>query len=438
MSTPPNAGATTYASATPNASTPPNAGATRSTSVSTPTSTSAIANSTSKTPTSKTNVASNPIINILLVDDSAVARGMLTRVIEADPELRVVAAASDGEMAIALLKRNKVDVIILDLEMPKMDGMTALPHLLAIQPTVSIIISSNITRENAEIAFRAMRSGAKDYLSKPSTTSEMNSVMAYRRELISKIKAISSAAKAGLVKPNETHWASPAPEVEVKKRTVADILASTRQPLKPVVLRPMPSRHDLPLVIAIGSSTGGPQALFTLLHELSDEINQPIFITQHMPATFTTILAEHIARISHRTCVEASEGMVVKNGQIYVAPGDFHMLIEQRSNGEKYIRIVKDEPENFCRPSVDPMLRSLSKVYGAKILTIILTGMGRDGQAGSRVVVENGGLVVAQDEASSVVWGMPGAVATAGLCSSLFPIQEMSKFLKQYATRVTM
>ena len=153
-----------------------------------------------------------------------------------------------------------------------------------------------------------------------------------------------------------------------------------------------------------------------MLHELPSELTVPIFITQHMPATFTTILAEHIRRVSKRPCFEATDGMAIEKSHIYVAPGDFHLMVGTQ-NGAKVLRVVKSEPENFCRPSVDPMLRSLIELYGARLLTIILTGMGRDGQIGCQKIVEIGGTVVAQDEATSVVWGMPGAVATIGLCS---------------------
>ena len=372
-------------------------------------------------------IPKNGVVRVMVVDDSAVARGMLSRVIETDPELQVVAVASDGAMAVESLKKNPVDVIVLDLEMPTMDGMTALPLLLGVNPDVKIIISSNITRQNAELAFKAIHAGAKDYLSKPSTTSEMNSVVAYRRDLIAKIRALAGPKRVPRL--DESSLALPL------KRTDTPLPLYQREK-KPVVLRPLPNRHELPDVIAIGSSTGGPQALFAVLHELPDNFQTPILITQHMPATFTTILAEHIARISKRQCLEASDGMIVEKGKIYVAPGDFHLMVESQG-ANRVLRIRNTAPENFCRPSVDPMLRSMIQVYGAKILTIILTGMGRDGQAGCQKIVEAGGIVVAQDEATSVVWGMPGSVATIGLCSAVIPLPKIREFMIQFATQVT-
>jgi two-component system chemotaxis response regulator CheB len=187
-----------------------------------------------------------------------------------------------------------------------------------------------------------------------------------------------------------------------------------------------------PAVIAIGSSTGGPQALFTVLSSLPPTVKQPILITQHMPPTFTTILAQHLARIGNRPAGEGVDGEPVVPGRIYLAPGDFHMKVEARGAG-RVIRLLKDPPENFCRPAVDPMLRSLSDVYGAAVLCVILTGMGSDGAKGGAVVTGAGGTVVAQDEASSVVWGMPGAAAAAGICSAILPVADIATHVARLA-----
>lgn len=190
-----------------------------------------------------------------------------------------------------------------------------------------------------------------------------------------------------------------------------------------------------PDVIAIGSSTGGPQALFNLLGTMrAGTVKQPILITQHMPATFTTILAEHISRVSGWDAKEGQDGEVIKPGRVYVAPGDFHMLVETKG-ADKILRLTKDAPENFCRPSVDPMLRSISAAYGKRVLVAILTGMGSDGAKGGAVVVQAGGTVIAQDEATSVVWGMPGAAAQAGICSAVMPLGDIAPWMIKLATR---
>jgi two-component system chemotaxis response regulator CheB len=199
-----------------------------------------------------------------------------------------------------------------------------------------------------------------------------------------------------------------------------------------IILRHAPIEH--PEVLAIGSSTGGPQALFNVVGSLSKDVRQPILITQHMPATFTTILAEHLTRVSNRPCAEAKDGDPVEQGRIYVAPGDFHMVVEGGA-GKRVIRLLKTPPENFCRPAVDPMLRSLADSYGKRVLVAILTGMGYDGQKGAERITQVGGTVIAQDEASSVVWGMPGAVALAGLCTAVMPIGDIGPYLQRHALR---
>jgi len=186
--------------------------------------------------------------------------------------------------------------------------------------------------------------------------------------------------------------------------------------------------------LAIGSSTGGPQALFELLGAIRGTVSRPVFVTQHMPATFTTILAEHIARSTRWPAAEAVDGEPVRAGRVYVAPGDYHMVVEGKG-GERTLRLDRGPAENFCRPSVDPMLRSLAQAYGRRLLCVILTGMGSDGRKGGETVVAAGGSVVAQDEATSVVWGMPGAVAIAGLCSAVLPLAEIGPFICKLAMR---
>jgi len=372
--------------------------------------------------------ASNPY-RIMLVDDSAVIRGLYTKVISADPEIEIVASVGDGEMALRALQRNDVEVAVLDIEMPRMDGLTALPKLLEINPNLQIIMSSTLTLKNADISLRALASGAKEYIPKPSTTGALVSAEDFKRELVLKIKALGAARrKIG---------GSKAPVVAQPARFSAD-----RRPaavaVKPAAERRIVLRTDgnrqQPEAIAIGSSTGGPQALMKVLGNLRRDLPQPIFITQHMPATFTPILAEHLSRASGWDCREGKDGEAVAPHRIYLAPGNYHMVVEVEG-GRKIIRLNQNPPENFCRPSADPMLRSLAKAYGSRLLVLILTGMGKDGQAGAELAVQAGGTVAAQDEQSSVVWGMPGAVATAGLCSAVLPLERMSSYLYERALR---
>ena len=187
-------------------------------------------------------------------------------------------------------------------------------------------------------------------------------------------------------------------------------------------------------VLAIGSSTGGPQALLALLRNLDRSIQVPVLITQHMPPTFTTILAEHVARASGRACAEAQDGEPIKSGCIYIAPGDWHMVVEQGVDGV-VIRLNQQPAVNFCRPAVDPMFSSVARVYDGRVLAVVLTGMGQDGLNGGKAIIEAGGTVIAQDEATSVVWGMPGAVATAGVCSAVLPLDQMSGFIRDFPKR---
>ena len=358
---------------------------------------------------------------VMVVDDSAVIRGLLTRALEKDSFIKVVASVGNGEAAIKALDRHDIEVIILDIEMPVMDGLTALPKLLAAKPGVQVIMASTLTRKNAEVSLRALQAGAADYLPKPSSTSELTGADAFQRELLEKVKALAKAAR-----PNR-------PEVTARGADAdAQASAASLQPKRTITLRKASS--VLPRIIAIGSSTGGPQALLEVLRDMAAGIKLPILIAQHMPATFTTLLAEHIERATGVPCAEGKDGEVISAGRIYLAPGNYHMVVERDGAGS-VIRLNQDPPENFCRPAVDPMLRSMARIYGAGLLTIILTGMGSDGQKGATEVVQAGGTVIAQDEATSVVWGMPGAVATSGLCSAVLPVKEIGPSVRKLVMR---
>jgi two-component system chemotaxis response regulator CheB len=313
--------------------------------------------------------------------------------LDADPAVRVVARVGNGQAAIEELRRTPTDVLVLDIEMPVMDGMTALPLLLHADPGLKVVMASTLTTRGADIALRALRLGAADYVPKPSA---VNGDDVFRRELLAKVKGL------------------------------ARLRQRARVPLRePATLRLHAAAVRTPRLLAVGSSTGGPQALFTLVQGLGKTLSVPIVLTQHMPATFTPILAEHISKLGCLPCAEAKDGEVLQAGRIYLAPGDRHLLVEPGRGGLQ-ARITTDPPENFCRPSVDPMLRSAAAACDGRVLVAILTGMGQDGLAGTRRVVEAGGGAVAQDEATSVVWGMPGAVAQAGLCQAVLPLPRIA------------
>jgi len=334
-------------------------------------------------------------------------------------------------MAVSSVARHDVDVVILDIEMPVMDGLTALPKIAAGAPGVKIIMASTLTLRNAEISLKCLAGGADDYVPKPSSTRDITAGDDFKRELLSKVKAL-AATKRGDPLPQ----ADAGPPAAAARAAVSAKPVTTPAPVAPadgkITLR-KPSTYT-PRVIAIGSSTGGPQALFKVFEALSAEIRVPILVTQHMPPTFTQLLAEHIAKASGRECGEGAEGQIVEDGHVYVAPGNYHMTVKVEGDVKK-ISVNQDAPENFCRPAVDPMLCSLAEAYGPQILTIILTGMGHDGCAGCEAVVAAGGTVIAQDEASSVVWGMPGAAAAAGVCSAVLPVDEIGGYVTNFMKR---
>lgn len=354
-------------------------------------------------------------VRVMICDDSAVIRGALARMLESDPELRVVARVANGQAAVDEIRRlagpagpasagrrsSGIDVVVLDIEMPVMDGMAALPLLLEADPGLRIIMASTLTTRGADIAMRALRLGAADYVPKPSAQAIGDD--SFRREITAKVRGLARLrrrARAGT---------PPAPAPAPRLR---------------------PPARQAPALLAIGSSTGGPQALFTLVQALGPHVPVPVVLTQHMPATFTAILAEHITRLGAMPCAEALEGETLLPGRIYLAPGSHHLLVEG-APGRLRARLSADPPENFCRPAVDPMLRSAAAACAGRVLVAMLTGMGHDGLAGTRKVVELGGAAIAQDEATSVVWGMPGAIAQAGLCQAVLPLAAIGPRILQ-------
>jgi two-component system, chemotaxis family, protein-glutamate methylesterase/glutaminase len=373
-----------------------------------------------------TRSSENPI-RVMVVDDSAVVRGLITRMLEAESDISVVSSVGNGKMAVDSLARNEIEVVVLDIEMPVMDGLTALPLMMQTDKSVRVIMASTLTARNADISLRALQAGAVDYIPKPSSSRELSGGQDFGKELVEKVRIHGDARRKLKGAPSGATVSKP--RGIAPRSTLATGASAAKS--KEIVLR-TPSLKERPDIVAIGSSTGGPQALFKVLKGMFGKVKQPIVITQHMPATFTKILAEHINRMTGWTCQEAADGVVIEPGQVYLAPGDYHMTV-QTEGVKKVIRLNQDAPENFCRPAVDPMLRSVVAAYGRKVLTVILTGMGSDGLKGGRIVVENGGDLIAQDEASSVVWGMPGAVAQAGICSAVLPLDDISSYVVKTA-----
>jgi two-component system chemotaxis response regulator CheB len=368
-------------------------------------------------------------VRVMVVDDSAVIRSLITRALETDPGVQVVATVGNGQLAVSQLARTDVDVIVLDIEMPVMDGITALPLLLKAAPDVKIVMASTLTQRNAQVSIEALQKGASDYIPKPTSTGEIHGSADFKRDLIEKVKVLGRARRDRRDRDRPA-GAPDAKSPPPKAGTAPAARPSSLSPGAPIQLRSFGRMP--PQIVGIGSSTGGPQALFTVLGALDPAMRLPIVITQHMPATFTIILAEHIGRVSKRPSAEGKDGEAIEPGRIYLAPGDNHMVIET-DGAKKIVRLNKNPLENFCRPAVDPMFRSLAAAYGASVLGVVLTGTGSDGAKGGKVLAETGGSVIAQDEASSVVWGMPGATAQAGVCSAVLPVDKIAAEIARIA-----
>jgi two-component system chemotaxis response regulator CheB len=356
-------------------------------------------------------------LRVMVVDDSAVIRGLISRWIGSESDMVVAASLRTGLEAVHQIERVDPDVAVLDIEMPDLDGISALPQLLAKKRNLVVIMASTLTRRNAEVSLKALSLGASDYIPKPESTREPAAAETFRHHLIQKIRHLGARARRV-----GHHPSSPPLAPALDRQPVPTPHAPAPHP---VPAHRAFSAHA-PRALLIGSSTGGPQALMALVTEIGPVIDRfPVLITQHMPPTFTTILAEHLTRSSHRPAHEAVDGEIVKAGQIYLAPGGHHMRVARRGSD---VAIVLDDgpPVNFCKPAVDPLFTSAVDVWQSGILAVILTGMGCDGMRGGKEVVAAGGNVIAQDEASSVVWGMPGAAAHAGICAAILPLNQIA------------
>jgi two-component system chemotaxis response regulator CheB len=369
-------------------------------------------------PSPATAAISGRRIRVMIVDDAIVVRGLFSRWVGAEPELEVVASLRTGREAVTQIERADPDVVVLDIDMPELDGIAALPLLLAKKPDLIVIMASTLTRRNAEISLRALSLGATDYIPKPTSNQEVAGSVSFRRELIEKVKTLglrSKRLRASAVRAAPLLPAKASPPLQPRHPS---------QDHPPLSLRPMPA--IAPRVLLIGSSTGGPQALNTIIGNIASVIERvPVLITQHMPPTFTAILAEHLARVGKCPVHEAKHGEDINAGTIYIAPGGKHMTVARR-DGTAVISIEDGPLVNFCKPAVDPLFASAATVFGSKAMALVLTGMGSDGLNGGNAIVAAGGFVIAQDEATSVVWGMPGQVAMAGLCSAVLPINEIA------------
>ena len=360
-------------------------------------------------------------LRVMVVDDAVVVRGLVSRWVAEQPGLAVVASLRTGRQAVDQLERADPDVVVLDIDMPELDGISALPLLLAKKRDLVVIMASTLTRRNAEISLKALALGAADYVPKPDSNRGITTSTAFRRELIEKIVELGGRRR----RRRGEAWGRPA---ALPRPGLRPVPAGAQ----PIALRPFSIVP--PRVLLVGASTGGPQALRGLVSQLAAVCDRvPVLITQHMPPTFTTIMAEHLARASGRPAHEPHDGEPIRPGTIYLAPGGRHMQVARRDRLP--VVALDDGPlVNFCRPAVDPLFASAAQVWGGAALALVLTGMGADGARGAAAIVAAGGSIVAQDEATSVVWGMPGAVARAGLCSAVLPLDRIAPKLVELFT----
>jgi len=327
-----------------------------------------------------------------VVDDSALIRRLVTGALSEDAGIEVVGTASNGREAIARVVELRPDAVTLDIEMPVLDGLGALREIRAREPRLPVIMFSTLTERGATATLEALSLGASDYVTKPSNTGSINeSLASIRDQLVPRIKALAGARRLA---------AAPV-RVAARRRT---------EPAEAVV---------------IGCSTGGPDALSTVLSRLP-VLPVPIAVVQHMPPVFTTMFAQRLDRDSPHEVVEAADGDAFTPGRVLLAPGDHHLKLHRAADGVVRAELDQGPQVNFCRPAVDVLFASAAELYGGRVLAVVLTGMGQDGMEGCRILHDRGAGVVVQDEASSVVWGMPGAVAGAGLADEIVPLDALA------------
>jgi two-component system chemotaxis response regulator CheB len=358
---------------------------------------------------------SMPKIRVLVVDDAVVIRKILTDVLSSDPQIEVVGTAANGKIALQKIPQVNPDIITLDIEMPELSGLDTIPLIRKDYPKIPIIMFSTLTERGAKSTMEALSRGASDYVTKPANVGNVtNAKEAVKEVLISKIKNL--VPSSGLLK-----FTPQAVTISSLPKQNAVSLAQPKHSMTPIE------------IVVIGVSTGGPNALAEVIPALPKDFPVPIMIVQHMPPMFTRLLAERLDGQSELHIIEASSNMKITKGEIYIAPGDFHL--EAKRSGTNIVTVLQQEPqENSCRPAVDVLFRSIVPIYGGGVLAVILTGMGQDGLRGCQHIKEAGGSVIVQDESTSVVWGMPGFVAQAGIADAIVPLNQIASEIVKRVT----
>jgi two-component system chemotaxis response regulator CheB len=366
--------------------------------------------------------SSNPY-RVLVVDDSFVVRGVLRNILNEDPQIQVIDCVGDGQKAIEAVKSKDIETVILDIEMPVMDGITALPLMLKYKPSLVVIVASTLTLRGADVSLKCLSLGAMDYIPKPTNTVTTSSATDFRQEILKKVKNLTESARKKSSNLSTNHNQKPSAYSPHSQPANQFKIVEKEYSLRPFMV-------NKPEALVIGCSTGGPQALGEVLKNIQGKIHQPIFIAQHMPPNFTKILADHLSRQSGLDAMEGKDRMEIEGGKIYISPGNFHMEVVREKN-TPLISLNQNAPENFCRPSVNPLMRTIIHAYHGRVLGVMLTGMGSDGLQGAQEFIKNGGCLIAQDESSSVVWGMPKAVIMDNLCSAVIPLSKMGMTIQK-------
>jgi two-component system, chemotaxis family, protein-glutamate methylesterase/glutaminase len=357
---------------------------------------------------------------VLIVDDSVVVRGLLTRWLEDHGGFDVMGTAANGQIALDMVTKNPPDIIVLDLDMPVMDGITVLPLLLKAAPNCSIVIASTLTRRNANLAMRCMALGAVEVIAKPESNRDLTLSKDFQSELITQLEGLKQAKPRALQVRQVRAQADPALMTGMVRPAVHTGLARDLSSLV----------HTKPRTLLIGASTGGPRAISRVLFDLKAVLPSiSTLVVQHMPPVFTTSFADQISTLIGLPAREPGDGERLQNGQVYIAPGGRHLGLK-RELGNAVIRLHDGPPVRFCRPAVDVMFEDAAHVLGSSCIAVILTGMGQDGTDGARTLRSAGAAVIAQDEESSVVWGMPGSIVKAGLASTVMPAAEIGPALR--------
>jgi two-component system chemotaxis response regulator CheB len=339
----------------------------------------------------------------MVVDDSAIVRGLVSRWLSEADGFEVVATAASGRLALQAIESTEPDIVLLDLEMPDIDGMTALPKLLARRPGVKVVVVSSLTKRNAQASLKCLSLGAVDYLPKPEGRRQA-SASGFRDELIGKLRALGTAA----------------PRTPVRSEGYS-----------PSAARLALAGTAIPHCLLVGASTGGPRAVEEVLRGLGPAIRKlPVLLVQHMPSTFTAAFAEHLGTRLGIRAREPQDGETLAPGTVYVAPGGRHMGLRSASE----IRIENGPPVSFCKPAVDVLFRDAAAFLGPSAIAVVLTGMGSDGTEGARALVHTGASVIVQDEATSTIWGMPGSIVRAGLARGVLPLSAIGPALRDHIT----